>query len=670
MKPTLIDIIPPKKSPLLKRTLRVTPLPLKRIRRLTFPKILTATFLSLVLIVLEVYALSFIDFARQARQSTTVIFSKLNEAKQALKGLDPGNAKNAFQSINEQVTSINNQADRLHLDTFASIIGLFSDQAKNLTGFLKRVGTISGAGFGLMEKLAELKTNGFEWIVNGEGEKVITALKDIDRSLTDISSLSAELKNQSAEFGYDANSWYLPATVSLYKNQGFLQELTIWLDNPKPQHLLVLFQNPSEIRPGGGFIGSYADLTITHGTLGTIDVRDIYDPDGQLDLKTIPPKELQKITVNWAARDSNWFFDFPESAKKTIQFLEASKIYQEKNVSFNAIVAVNVNVLKKILETVGPIALPDYQLTITSDNFLPTIQAEVEAGKDKSAGQPKRILKVLTPLLLKKISVLSDDQKQKLIADFQESFDAKNIMTYFKDPVLQSYVHEINLDGEVASLPNNFSGDYLAVVNANIGGDKSDAFIRQKIRLESRIDGLGLVTNNLTVERTHSGETAKEWWYRTTNHDFLKFFVPRNAALTGANGLKIKDIPTHDYENYSVDLQVQTIEATRTLHEKWSTAEYLEAGKTVFAGWLDTPAGTTKKATLQYQNLRKLTLGRSPVPYTFIYEKQSGVDTALEFSIEAPPGYQWKDNRENVYHYTTDNATGRLTLNLTLERLP
>ncbi len=80
------------------------------------------------------------------------------------------------------------------------------------------------------------------------------------------------------------------------------------------------------MRPAGGFWGSYANVILEGGSVKTIDVDDIYRPDRFLDLKVVPPKQLQGTTPNWGARDANWFFNFPDSAEKLMEFLQASSV--------------------------------------------------------------------------------------------------------------------------------------------------------------------------------------------------------------------------------------------------------------------------------------------------------------------------------------------------------
>ena len=148
-----------------------------------------------------------------------------------------------------------------------------------------------------------------------------------------------------------------------------------------------------------------------------LSVNDIYWPDHpkNFDLKVIPPEPIQILSKDWGARDGNWFFDFPTSAERVMTFLEASKIYKEKSVTFEGAISLNTFVVESMLEATGPISLPEYNLTISKDNFLEEIQREVEIGQDKKAGEnPKKILTFVAPILIEKLQFLPDEAKKIL----------------------------------------------------------------------------------------------------------------------------------------------------------------------------------------------------------------------------------------------------------------
>ncbi|MDD5397161.1 MAG: DUF4012 domain-containing protein, partial [Candidatus Moranbacteria bacterium] len=74
-----------------------------------------------------------------------------------------------------------------------------------------------------------------------------------------------------------------------------------------PRKYLFLFQNNSEMRATGGFIGSYGLLDIANGHIKNFFIDGIFNPDGQLKDRIVPPAPIQKISANWSMHDSNWF---------------------------------------------------------------------------------------------------------------------------------------------------------------------------------------------------------------------------------------------------------------------------------------------------------------------------------------------------------------------------
>ena len=118
-------------------------------------------------------------------------------------------------------------------------------------------------------------------------------------------------------------------------------------------------------------------------------------------------------------------FDFPVSAKTIVNFLEMSKMYSEKNVTFDAAIALNIDIIETLLGITGPIKLADYNLTIDKDNLLYEVQRSVEAGADKKAGEPKKILKVLAPILLQKLGELAPEKQKELFDSVKKHADKK-----------------------------------------------------------------------------------------------------------------------------------------------------------------------------------------------------------------------------------------------------
>lgn len=618
-----------------------------------------------------IYGTGLVNLALHARESGALIADEFKTAARALQDLEPGKARSSLETVSREINSLETRSDKLGLSALLETGGKLFAELKAIPAILGRAGTLTERTLALAAELELLKSDGFGWLVARNGDLLLEHLRNVEGILERITELSGELGRGAPFAGASVSENLFPLRLDLFRAQTFLASFTRWLAGPMPRRFAFFFQNQSEMRPSGGFIGSYADLTILNGGLKELTVWDIYDPDGQLDARVVPPKPLQGITPRWGARDANWFFDFPMSAAKVLEFLNASKIYAERGVRFDGALALNINVIRSVLEVAGPIPLPEYNLTITPENFLPEIQREVEAGRDKAAGEPKRILKLLTPLLFERLGGLDEDAKQQLVQAFRGHFANRDIMLFFRDPELQAYIKSVGVAGDVLEPPKDFRGDYLAVVNANVGGGKTDAVVSQRIAVESVIGADGRVEDRLTVERRHAGDRETDPWYRATNRNYFKIFTPRGSRLTFLNGNDARDIVAPlDYAaaGYAPDDAVAAIEGSAKALPEFNAEQLAEAGKTVFAGWLNTNMGAAKILNAQYYTPVKLPVwDEAEIPYTFIFEKQSGARTSFALTIEAPPGYAWQGNPNGaLFSYQNDDPPGRIELKLTL----
>jgi len=536
--------------------------------------------------------------------------------------------------------------------SISSIRFLFRDESRQASfGGLKN---LVGALVGISSDVNKLKAEGFDFAFKGRGEELIVILRSLRANVLKLDALGVGFIDKS----------------TLSTASGGLEALITLLDKPGEQHLLILFLNPSEMRPIGGFAGSYGDVTLERGSIKNIKINDIYYPDHFLSKKITPPIQLQTVTVDWGARDAAWFFDFPTSARKTTEFIEASQIYAKDGVRFDGAIAINVKIVEDILTLTGPIKLPEYGLTLTKDNFLEEVQREVEEGRDKQVGEnPKRVLGSLAPILIERLHQLSSSDKNTLALALFSRVANKDIQLYFRDPKVEDFVTKVNWAGEVASLPENVSGDYLAVVDANIAGGKTDARINQSIKLKSKIDSSGQVNNYLAVTRRHFGKDNEAPWYRAKNQNFIKIFTVPKAELLSLTGATPKDIsPQINYASagYSRDPLLESLERTRKNISRYNAEAYLESGKSVFAAWFSTLAGESKVLEVDYKSTQ-LSLADG-MKYLFILDKQSGVESAFQYELVAPAGYRWQETNGSTFAYKGDTIPARLELELTLVR--
>ena len=624
-----------------------------------------------------IFILNIFSAGSYVKKTLSLIYGEVPKIEKAIPEFNISDIVKSLEVADGGIKEAESRAENSGLVLTSVFLGKFMPSLGELPGALRNVSFLSDKILLLGRDIEYLKNNGIELAAGQKGDDLINVLERMQISLREISSLNSNLKAQSPSLKnlspklaslYDIfNRNYIYINLNISRAEKALDGLLSILRPSEDRHLLLLFQNPSEIRPAGGFIGSYGVMTLNRGNLKNLQVDDIYNADRQTHLKLIPPKELQIITKDWGARDANWFFNFQTSAQKVLAFIEDSDLYNRKEINFEGVVSINTNVLATILDITGPISVPGYDLELDSENFLKEIQYEVEAGRDKKPGQnPKKVLSVFAPILMDKLVNLGGPQKELLLQKFKNHFEEKDIMVYFRDWRLENFADELGISGNVLELPDGFSGDYLAVVNANIAGGKTDAFINQKISLKSVISEDGTVMDSLVISRKHNGGNESDWWYRMANKDYIKIFAPEDAKLISLSGNgNFRSADSAYSKDYMKDIDLESIEKNSKLSDKFRALIGKESGKASFGAWLDTQPGKTGILTAGYKFMADVGDGKA---FNFIFEKQSGVGGSLEYSVSAPDGYIWKESGGRVFEYTTSRIKARKEVNLTMVR--
>ncbi|MCK4635342.1 MAG: DUF4012 domain-containing protein [Candidatus Moranbacteria bacterium] len=430
-----------------------------------------------------------------------------------------------------------------------------------------------------------------------------------------------------------------------------------------PRKYLFLFQNNHEMRATGGFIGSYGLLEISDGKIQTFKVEGIFNPDGQLIDRIVPPLPIQKISADWSLHDSNWFPNFPTSAEKAIDFYERTG-----GPTVDGVITITPAVMVKILEITGSITLDEYDVKVNSNNFMQVIQSEVEEDYDKEENKPKKILSDLTPMVFEK---LISDKNPKNLASItnvlSKSLDERHILIYMRNDYIQDVVSQNDWSGEIIETDK----DYLSVINSNINGFKTDGVVDEIIEHSSEIHEDGSIINTVTITRKHDGgHTGFDWW-DSVNSNYMRLYVPKGSRLLSVEG-QTREINEErlDYDTlgYERDDHVVAEEENLTIDEESGTRIYEEESKTVFANWIYVSPQETARITYKYILPFKIDFNYDGSgqfgSYAVVYQKQAGSENSkVESEMVLPENFElfWEtddgkdlkmegDLRNDLYH--------------------
>ncbi len=386
-----------------------------------------------------------------------------------------------------------------------------------------------------------------------------------------------------------------------------------------PRLYLFLFQNNAELRPTGGFIGSYGLLKVDNGHVGKLFVDGIFNPDGQLKENIVPPAPIQKVSAGWSLHDSNWWPDFPTSAEKAMFFYEKTG-----GPTVDGVVTLTPNVIRDMLKLTGPIDMQDYGVTIDTDNFSQVIQSEVEEKYDHTLNQPKKILSDLAPILLERLfSTRSASSVVSVVTTFSQALNEKDILLYSRNADVEKLVDQAGWSGRMLETPR----DYLSVVHTNLNGYKTDAVIKETIEHQAVVQSDGSVLDTVRITRKHTGGNTPYDWFNKVNSDYMRVYVPKGSELVSASG-QTYEFPKAplDYAalGFKRDDDVMKEESTTTV-DPGGTRISEETGKTVFGNWVYVSPG--ESVTVEYTY--KLPFKVSPQPatpasYSVLFQKQSG----------------------------------------------
>jgi hypothetical protein len=436
----------------------------------------------------------------------------------------------------------------------------------------------------------------------------------------------------------------LPGVIdSMNSFSGFSGTILNVLGHNGPKQYLFLFENNDEIRATGGFIGTYGIMKIAEGNISQLTIDGIYNPDGQLKERVIPPKPIQKMSATWSMHDANWWPDFPKSAEKVAWFYEKTG-----GPTVDGVIAITPQIMEDFLRITGPITMDQYGVTVDADNFVEVTQYKVEKDYDKQLNRPKQILADLAPIVLSKIMSAPPEKWIEVLNAFSDNLERREIQAYFFDADVQKKISDLGWSGEILATPK----DYLAVINTNISGLKTDHVIDQKIDHQAEVKPDGSIVDTVTITRTHNGGHEKYDWYNAVNSDWMRVYVPKGSELLHAEGYTREvDSPPVDYQKlgFVEDEMVANEENSTNTDQYTGTRVYEDSDKTVFANWTYVSPGETLTVKYSYLlpfKLRFDDLKKPADTYSILMQKQAGDENStFSSTVNGLSAF------DSIYHY-------------------
>ena len=396
------------------------------------------------------------------------------------------------------------------------------------------------------------------------------------------------------------------------ESKPLLEQLPYLLGVDEERKYLVLFQNDKELRPTGGFLTAYSVMKVSKAKFEPVSSDDIYNLDSKYKPIFEAPEAIVDLikgpyilSKNVRLRDMNYSPDFKVSMD--MFSTEAEKVGMT---DIDGIIAVDTHLLVNLLDSLGEIGVPGFGNFSTKKEpkcDCPQVVYELESFADvegpiiwdpltgkiilrpKNSDNRKKIIGPLMNSILANAMAQPKEKMPQLINSIFESVIEKHVLFYMFDDKAQIAVEKFGIAGRIEDYP----GDYLHISDSNLGGRKSNLYVKQEVEQEISINSNGQLEKSVTI--TYKNSQKFDGWLNSVLPNWVRLYVPQGSTLVDVEGLE------KQYET-STDL-----------------------GKTVFSGYFKLRPEGVSKVTFKYV----LPFKKGSGDYRMMIQKQAGVDSPL-----------------------------------------
>lgn len=312
-----------------------------------------------------------------------------------------------------------------------------------------------------------------------------------------------------------------------------------------PRNYLLILQNNTELRPTGGFWGTFGVLTVQNGAVTHFETDDVYVLDGPAmgGVQFVPPPSAMakyiQLKDGWFFRDANWSPDVPTSVAQALKMYVAQTTLPNPSspivaprVKFDGAILLNPDVVVRVLEVVGPIQMKG--VSFDARWFVEALEYQVEQEFVKeglATTDRKDIIKPLGEELLRRVEHASGDTFAKVMHAMSTSLDENDILLYSTRPAVQRVIEKRGWAGDMRIHAKH---DHFMVVDANLAAYKTDHAIRRSYSYGIARNQAGRLVATLRIDYNH---TVPTFDYRTTRYrTYTRVYVPLGSELIRVNG--------------------------------------------------------------------------------------------------------------------------------------
>ncbi|MDP9075265.1 MAG: DUF4012 domain-containing protein, partial [Actinomycetota bacterium] len=267
-----------------------------------------------------------------------------------------------------------------------------------------------------------------------------------------------------------------------------------------PKRYLVLSQNPDELRPTGGFIGSYGVLTADAGQLHLDQFAPIESwvtshPTDLIPLAQLAsPFRFYNPPLPQSLANVNATPDWPQVAQSALN------LWRQGGQAADGVVSFTPEFMARVLSVVGPVDVPSYGETVTADNVVERLDYYTHIQAPTAASdQRKAFLPPLGQAVMAKLVSAPVTQWRELASALGQALSARQLLVWSPDAAVES---TLSRRGWAGALPPT-AGDFFYNAEFEYSA-KNGRGIKRTIdhQVTLRPDGSARLTTTITFANT------------------------------------------------------------------------------------------------------------------------------------------------------------------------
>jgi hypothetical protein len=278
--------------------------------------------------------------------------------------------------------------------------------------------------------------------------------------------------------------------------------LLTFIGGDGPRRYLVMAQNPDEVRPTGGYLGSYGVLEADGAKVHLGRFEDSFNwtsthPDAVIpNAQAATPFRILESGSDQRLSNVNSSVDWPADAQL------AQRLWvQGGEAPVDGVLLITPDMLVRVLRVLGPVQVPEFNETVSSQNILERLDfyTHLQAATDQPPGGRKEFLSALAEPVMHAVLHAPSDKWVDLGEQLVAAGDARETMAWSGDAKVENVLTQHAWDGQLPPVAGDFffNADFEYVAKNGRGLQRTFDHV---VRVQP--DGSATVETTITLTNT------------------------------------------------------------------------------------------------------------------------------------------------------------------------